>query len=795
LRKTLCLGVLFLTLSWYSYSNGPTDKIDPANFNTVLFERIVKNWINSYRLNKGLDTLLDHAILVKASKDQAAYMAEIKKTTLEQQGSARRSTGGRVSYYGGTNVAWEIVSYTLGAKKKVLYTYNEVAETIISKILKSKRNQKIVLTPELLYIGIGTAFDSDRKKIYLSMVFGGIKTFNPGKEWRNILEYKYSTSQRGLKPGNSKNCRSCYRFTDIHQLQQGLYIKGNDIYLKYDDLRKLKRLIRKPVDGFAIDIVQKEQYQCDKANILDHELMSKGILLKPVFQKRILANNIHKNPRDNRFEGVVGTLPNGKLDLLNNEIELNFVVIQNKHFCRSISRSYVEEGDIASFIRLSILPDTVTKFDPRRFSPQPERNTLTFNIPFKKGKYRFSQKDIIPFIDALEEPKFHIQSIRIIAHSSLEGDSLLNSGLQVKRAQSIVKAIQKNRKKSYATEIQVSDSWELFKRQVRFTEFAYLALLSKAEVKSKLKDPKFAEKLESVLQKERFAVIIMSVIYDITGENEEQYVLATIRKMVREKDAAQALRLQKYAVSQVRKNRYDHNKLLAIQIPEDMIFVPLILNQIYLDVAYNHEDTLYKGIKDRFETLYNIDPDNQFVLYNRLLTQDIISNINDSKVLYDIQNKIDHLYQSRIPKKNIDALNLEFQFRLIEALDTADVVHPMVTSSLGRVKEIFNIKGGDWRNGLKLAFIFIKHGDLDYGLKLLSPFINKNGVDEKLVFNYIALAAHFEENIYKKDFLVALRRAREMNPTKYCRLFGNPYLTFQLLDHPKIKKDYCETCK
>jgi hypothetical protein len=41
-------------------------------------------------------------------------------------------------------------------------------------------------------------------------------------------------------------------------------------------------------------------------------------------------------------------------------------------------------------------------------------------------------------------------------------------------------------------------------------------------------------------------------------------------------------------------------------------------------------------------------------------------------------------------------------------------------------------------------------------------------------------------------FSDALHKAKEKNPERYCKLFGDPYMSFQVLDNPNAKKDYRE---
>ncbi|MCY7360595.1 MAG: hypothetical protein LH629_00795, partial [Ignavibacteria bacterium] len=155
------------------------------------------------------------------------------------------------------------------------------------------------------------------------------------------------------------------------------------------------------------------------------------------------------------------------------------------------------------------------------------------------------------------------------------------------------------------------------------------------------------------------------------------------------------------------------------------------------------------------------------------------------------------LYSGRIPQRMNDALNLEYQFKIIDKVDTLDATQPneALSASMDRIKKIFNLEAANWQNSLKLAGIFQKHGDLLFAKKLLEPFLTDDDPDENLLFSYIAIAAHYPDEIYGRNFRLAMSKAKEKNKERYCKLFGLPNLSFQVLDNPSVKKVYCETCQ
>ena len=100
---------------------------------------------------------------------------------------------------------------------------------------------------------------------------------------------------------------------------------------------------------------------------------------------------------------------------------------------------------------------------------------------------------------------------------------------------------------------------------------------------------------------------------------------------------------------------------------------------------------------------------------------------------------------------------------------------------------------------LKVATLYGKHRYFTQALKALEPFVLKvdlesEEINEELLFTYIIISSQKGDNSYSKSFRDALHNASKINQSRYCRLFGAPYLSFQLLDDPLIKNLYCNTC-
>ena len=217
---------------------------------------------------------------------------------------------------------------------------------------------------------------------------------------------------------------------------------------------------------------------------------------------------------------------------------------------------------------------------------------------------------------------------------------------------------------------------------------------------------------------------------------------------------------------------------------------------MFIETRVNHEDSIYPALVSKLEEMNKTMSGNNYVAWNNTMAFVKTGTIVNNKEITTTQATINGLYNGVIPQKMNDALNLEWQFKVIEKVDTLDpgVLNPALQASMDRIKKIFNIEEANWENSLKLAYIFIKHNDLAYSMKLLAPYVTDENPDEQLLFTYISVASHFPDQIYSRNFRLAMAKASVKNKNRYCELFGNPKLSFQIMDNPLIKKQFCETC-
>jgi len=320
-----------------SYSKSYSRNIDSEDFSADVFNSLLKKQINDYRFKLKLDTLSTETILKNAADDQAVFMASITNITYDQDGK-KKTTGKRIIFYGGSNKGEELIIKMPVKKGTEVFTYGKVVDDIMFKWLSDKKGILILNDPQYVFVGIGSSLGEEGKKVYVSAVFGNYSSFNAGARRIKELTTPFTTKKRGLKVYDDKICKRCDKFRNIEDLQKGLFVKDNNIYFKYDNVKALKKLLKDPSDGFVVDVIQKAQYPCEGDNIINNNLVNKGVMLKRYKSSKLEKKNLITDPKDlkKKIEVLVGPVPKG----LTGEYELNLLVILGKKVCKTILPGY-----------------------------------------------------------------------------------------------------------------------------------------------------------------------------------------------------------------------------------------------------------------------------------------------------------------------------------------------------------------------------------------------------------------------------------------------------------------------
>ena len=794
MKKSLFLSIFCCFLSLACISQKNKSQAENSDFPSQELFTHLKLSINKYRLEHGLDSLESNDLLVRVAEMSSKAMAKEGKAVPDAGG---KTPGQKLFKMGGSKKADEVEASVVPSKGKKQFSSKEMSDQITAKWFKDKRMKVALLQPQWTYFGFSVAPDKEHKNYYVSCMLGGFDIDNAGAKKRKELTVRYNKRSKKLSGPDPKICKSCDAWKDFEKLRNGLKVENGKIYLEYDNIKYLKKILKKESDGFAVDVVQYAQYSKSEYNIVDNNLLNKGVMQKVVFRDKIFAKNeikpdpkAKKNQKSNAIKIQLGKFPKG----IKEQYELNLIVVQEGKICKTILRSYDEKGSQESNTPLEMLPEPLAEASKiPAFEPRSETAILNFVVPFERGKSEFKPEDIKPLLDALQEPEFKIEGLYIYAYSSIEGDSATNSKLQTSRAQSIAKVLHKLNNTQVEPLIKTNDSWLLFQMEVEDGKYDTLSKMGKKKAIQKINsDPQLMEELEPILARERFAQIVMDVTYDISGPKEEKFCFIKFNQAVKQGNLKQAMKIMDYIHKKVNSGAYTKETWEKLEIPFEKKNVSLLMTKKYLEYISKGKSVDEQDVLE-ISKISNLDPSENIAKYNMLFCKlKVDTTIGDDAAQAAVQNSIDVMYKSNIPKKVVDALNAEWNFKQMDYYDTIEGMEPKVEACVQRIKKFYDFKGSSWQNALKLSYVFARSKEYEFAANLLEPFLKGNEVDENLLFDYISIASHLPSKFFSRNFSGALALAKEKNQERYCKLFGDPYMSFQVLDNPNVKKVYVE---
>jgi len=788
----LILFFIFISPSLFAQQDSINSNtlIDNTKFNSDFFQETFFQKLNERRAQKHLDILIIDPILQRAAKEQADYMSVLGDDQLLQSGKTK-TTESRIVLAGGSAFGKELVIEYKLKKGKDQQSYKKAIDEIIFKLLNRKKDADLIENSLFIFVGLSSKIGKDKKQsIFISLVLGNYKSLLSGKDRIDELIVPYSEKNYGLKAYDSKICRKVDAYKRLSDLQNALFIEDGIVYFETNDYKRFKSLMRKEKAGVTVDIVQKEQYKCGGLNIIDNNTAWKGIMTKPFWgDKLINSNMIEGKLSKNKVKVSIAKLPKG----LDENIELNLIIIQEKHICADIIPNYVEAASIENTNKLDYLADTISTDSNFDYIPKLENTTLVFRIPFNRNKANIEKSDINPIIKSLEEPEFIINSIKIEAFSSIEGGVTKNNKVQEKRGRAIEKALKSvisTNDNIDKAELITGPNWADFKKDIVNTEYNKLAQMSLIEAQAYIENNQLEQILEPILEQHRYANVSLEITYDIEGKKEQLYVVSRFNKALEQGDRIKALSIQKYIFKKVISGVYDKSAVIKQEIIQNSENAGLLMNKYwllkYVNELYDGED--YCSIVN---TLYNLDQSNSYLQFNDVYCQVKNANFINETEIDELKNRIAHLYETNISESTIDALNLEYLFNIIEAIDTVPDTPQLALESLTKIKELVDIEDMSWQNALKLSYLFIDHKDYEYSATLLERFLTEEIVFEEIPFTYISLASHSEKRIISSDFYLAIEKALKSNPDRLKKLFTSGRISIQVFDNIKVKNLLC----
>jgi hypothetical protein len=99
---------------------------------------------------------------------------------------------------------------------------------------------------------------------------------------------------------------------------------------------------------------------------------------------------------------------------------------------------------------------------------------------------------------------------------------------------------------------------------------------------------------------------------------------------------------------------------------------------------------------------------------------------------------------------------------------------------------------------LSLAEYFVSYAKYEWAIELLEPYITRIDVDEDLLFYYINNTIIDPSITEQASYKQILLNAIDIDSERFCKMFNSINaggISFQLLEDPYLKSNYCQSCK
>ena len=230
-------------------------------------------------------------------------------------------------------------------------------------------------------------------------------------------------------------------------------------------------------------------------------------------------------------------------------------------------------------------------------------------------------------------------------------------------------------------------------------------------------------------------------------------------------------------------------------IPDGKVWAPLLTNKVVMESILKEKNPNDEQCKI-LDKIYNYDRKNTIYNYNHLVCNVINTDFTSVEQINNMQSSIDELYNNpKLTKEMVDAMNLELQFKALNAADSVDPSGNLALRCYDKVKSIVKIKETNWQNALQLSYLFLKHKDYEYAAKILETYLNNKDVSAEYLFTYMSVCTHSQARIMSNRFANAAERASKLDKDRFCKLFSTGKASFQMMDNPFVKDSYCKACR
>jgi len=760
--------------------------MDTAHPDTKLLESLFLKQLNLLRKEHKLHPLRSDTVLIKAATDQASYMRSHKaightQITKDKQTPSERELFYKGAHEGvGENVLYIPLFTSLkrkSGKVVTVRTYQEAADEMFDSWFNSPPHFQNMITPYYEWEGMGFRYDAREKKLYAAQVFGGpVYIPVPG------LLIKDKAWGVGESQDLYCSCIKDYNFFGAI-LANYLSVQGDSVFLYYQDLNLVKKVLTGNFDGIAVDVVYREQFPCGGKNNLHPSPVFDGMMLEPVFYPDLMKHNQYK--KTGELYTFVAKLP---ASLKGRNYQLNTILLKTRHSCGYSYPVHLDDENLQA-LPISVYWNTTTgtvKADSFNL-------LLNKNIEFARGITELTQREKDLLESTLGDYKAYIRSIEIKTFSSIEGSTENNIHLQTLRAETIRNTLNRFTNTQVDWKVESKENWEEFYHQIDHTTFAYLKTWDKNKIKERMNDKLFLDSMEIFLRKQRTAIVRLHLSGSYSSSPSAGVSKIAFQKAVHEGDSAQAWIIQSRMIEYYDQHRMALDDIIDNAVPVTRPFLPVLSNIIAAKACDEHflyDYDFRKLIQSAIHAGADYTPLKlsycvYAIKYLGAFNDTLSENGQIEKYLGDCE---------RDTKRNFKLDRYYLDYYIVSAYYYYTHHHfDKLDHCLEGIRKYYPKSEITENDALKLAKLFNLYFKIHWSYEILYPFVKKGTQNEDLLFVFLKVASLYQGDMNDEDYIKYIKQGRAMNAKRFCDWINKE--SWQLLRRDFIKGLYCETCK
>lgn len=838
---------LWLILGLKASAQKPSDEIFPSSYNKKYLEHLIKVKVDSVRAVHDLTALANDSILYVAAQYHADYLKRTDRFShYEDDIPKMRTPQKRIDSFGAVNVlaGENLVKSSIQKPVKtkdggtiICKTYNQIAWHLVDLWVHSPGHFANIITPDWDITGVAINMDSATGEVLAAQKFGDVLfayQFDENKEFFNysdyqpptpitsfsevdsqllVIKHEYGTLPLKLTP---KAAQAAVIIED-RKYKIDTYTKGNKVGIETwstEMLYKFLALHRK--NGLAFEFVPFEPYDCGnpayytQPSRRNGQRIYSGEISDPKYRKELLRgfkrNKYNWFWRANRkSERDLFKLNMAKQPENSIYYERNILFYHKKQLLRVVHLTgYC--GDETIDFELEHLSKGFLKYEPDTdvYIPPFIEKRIVFEIPFEQGKVDLSEGSSSAFLDSIRNRFTQVDSLKIDAFSSLEGDSAINAKLQLARAESIKQLITDSAQ-TIDFLVHLNENWEKMEAQIADSiGVEQWAEWTREEIRAELNAK--ADSFEFLLKDQRKAIVQVDGIIHQNLQDSLDFLSEKYQAILRLEDeqakAALDDTLAKYYALYAQLVNFDQSKFLPL--PEDL--KPFNhLDQTRYWIALLHSVTDWNDQTQVAEIASQLSgwkrsSQEPSVYYNDLVFQlklDPEFHRIDYESIYNeaMKKGFSGMYLPRVRATRKDSLLLLLNVR------TADQIlekgTPNYKENIDFIFDYFQRNSqlvSTEPAAVKLANFYLKFDNQPYAHSTLEPWADSTNLEALMLFAKINYH-HIEEYPSSGYFEWLINLQNYLSDLQWCSLFiGECNIPFQVFDYEPLRNEYCDKC-